>query len=432
MGSRIASILATISLESAQDETPNDQSALNETATLDEAVSDVIEYHREVEDSFNDAEILKETAQGLESLIATLESLEKPLDPTAAVFMNIAAESHLLRVGLNMNDAPTILSFESTATASEATRLSVASIKTKLLAIWEAIKQAFLRVRQTVIEFFKRLFDSNVKLRERAEGLRAETKKVTTNVPKSKTVDLGIHAYRLHVDGKVDQPMKHFEDVIFLAEQCAQNPAADLAKSSEFTQAILRAKDDQSLRAAIDKLKTIEFKVPSPFSERTIDGDVVIYRTKELPGGTRFGIEIHKPDAAKDGIEHLKHLARAVEFPWKRDIPLSLENTQAETLSLTDIERVAAGVKVLADKSDKLKKEVEEVSKSIEELGKRNAEVKFESLGGYRSRKIIDAYRAMVSFGHFNMKLPTSLAAYSVRVAHGYLAYARKSLAQYQ
>lgn len=436
MNNRISSLVAA-AMESAEIElqepvAPLDQPALDE---VDVAVSAVDDSHREVEGCIADTETLEEVHGGLESLAASLESLTAPLNPSAATFMNIAAEAHLARVGLNMNDAPIIASFESEEGAEKATKLSLDSVKTKIKAIWEAIKRMFAKVMEAVKAFFKHVMDANHRLEKRAAALEAAVSKIGNN-PTHKEIDLGHVLFaRLHVGGKVDRTTlsQGLTNVEHLVKDMGENPGQTVAQGAKLTIDVLRAKDEAGVDAVVNSLKNIKFTVPSVFTHKgeSKDGQVV-HTTVEMPGGTTYSIGVNEEITPDDsGIVHLRKLFTRVG--WNKAGANSFKEgaTKAETLGGDEILRIVHSAKAVAKQGAALNASIEKVTADIAALGANNAEVKAEQVGAEGAKKISDIYGALAKFGQQYMHIVSDAAAYSTRVLHGYITYAEKSIAAY-
>lgn len=434
MNNRISSLVAA-AMESAEIElqepvAPLDQPALDE---VDVAVSAVDDSHREVEGCIADTETLEEVHGGLESLAASLESLTAPLNPSAATFMNIAAEAHLARVGLNMNDAPIIASFESEEGAEKATKLSLDSVKTKIKAIWEAIKRMFAKVMEAVKAFFKHVMDANHRLEKRAAALEAAVSKAG-NTPKEKEIDLGHVLFaRLQVGGKVDRSTlsQGLTNVEHLVKDMGENPGQTVAQGAKLTIEVLRATDEAGVDKVIANLKNVKFAVPSVFAHKgeSKDGQVV-HTTVVMPGGTSYSIGVNEEITPDDsGIVHLRKLFTRIG--WNKSIPYKDIDTKAETLGPDEILRIVHSAKAVAKQGAALNASIEKVTADIASLGANNAEVKAEQVGAEGAKKISDIYGALAKFGQQYMHIVSDAAAYSTRVLHGYITYAEKSLAQY-
>lgn len=430
--------LVAAAMESVENELPEGAEVVNDAPVTavdasehDAAVAQVEESHRDVEAAYADGETLDEVAEGLEAICASLENLSEPLDARSAVYMNIAAESYLTRVGMDMSDTPMIASFENEG--ATATKLSVDSIKQKIRAIWEAIKRVFVKVKEAIFGFTKSLIDANHALDKRADALEAAVKAAHNHAQKEAEVDLGMLFHRLHVDGKVDG-IAHMADVVFLVEDMGKDPGNAIAQSADLTKKVLlQAKDEADIDALLSEFKKVQMVVPHAFSEKEEKDGETIHRTKELPGGVRYAISTSRFEKAGDAVGYLKNMVRSLGPQHdSKHIHFRPESTKAKTLSLQDIEQVAKSAKLVARQGSTFEAHVRQVTADIEKLGQMNAEAKADQIGKAGAEKITQLYSALASAGQRYMRIPLDAAVYSTRVMKGYVAYAEKSLASYE
>lgn len=187
-----------VSVESEENDITDTTVVVSSDQTIEDEVAEVTEAGIEVIEAEDDVEQLHEIAEGLESIVASLEaSIEDGgLDAQAAVFMQHAVNGYTRRVGLEAESfIPSLESFGGASGKAAATTISVESVKDKIKQIWQAIKNAVAKAIQATMNFFAKIFGGFEKLKSRVAGLRAEIKKISNNdKPKTDTIKVsGVH-----------------------------------------------------------------------------------------------------------------------------------------------------------------------------------------------------------------------------------------------
>jgi hypothetical protein len=215
--------------------------------TLEEDAPAAAEAADQVTDTVAAIEEAEEDLDTLEDIASVMdESSENGgMDQTAARVAEVAVESIYKRLGVRSKSAmPSMESFGSTKTRVTATKIAVEEIKEKATAIWDAIVKAFQTLKQWIINFFKRLFDANEALKQRAAALQKMASTMSGTPSKEKEVDLGGLANKLTMGGSVSPEgvKKGIENIIANVNEVAETIKSGISTglaSKEFEQYVL-------------------------------------------------------------------------------------------------------------------------------------------------------------------------------------------------
>jgi len=144
-------------------------------AQLDDAANDVVDADY-VTDELEDAAVALEALRSAVSKDLTEEN--PAVSDTTVNLVRIAAEKSLHHIGEVLN-LPA--SMESAATPYQRLQVTLESIGEKVKQIWEAIKKAVMAAWQALVEFFKGLFDSAVRVKQSIVKMRGAVKSMNAN-----------------------------------------------------------------------------------------------------------------------------------------------------------------------------------------------------------------------------------------------------------
>lgn len=161
--------------------------------SLEADLTEVEEAGTEAETDQTNVEQLEETAEALESIALSLEADAKNggLDPVAARYAQRAIDFALRPLGPSAKFSHASLeSFGGDSSKQSATLSMEADVKAWLKKVWEAIKRAIAKVRDSIKTLFIKLFAAAPKLKRRAEALQT-TAKGLEGEPKEKQLTIG-------------------------------------------------------------------------------------------------------------------------------------------------------------------------------------------------------------------------------------------------
>lgn len=333
-----------------------------------------------------------------------------------------------------MSAAPSLESFESPSRAKSATFLSMETIQDQLKAIWEAIKKAFAAAKTAVVAFFNKLVDATEHVARQAEQL-AHAATRFKGAPKSDTVDLGPLAHKLAVGGKLDNLMGHFADVSVLIEDLSAFDDAAVEENRRAGLALIKlfqARDEASVDAALKGFTAVAgYTAPKAFPVQKTTAEGVEYTTKELPGGIVCGVSVKKVDL--DGtVESIEKHLKAVTVIDRRVAAHGEISTAAKTASASDIKLIAGGCASLAKECRALREKTENAAKSFEDSSAHIAARFNDKISEAASTKAQVLFRALCKHSQTDLHIPVKLAANVLQIARAYMAYAHKSLSQYE
>ena len=399
----------------------------------DAAVTDVEEAHRGVEDALTDVETIEEAGTGLEALIASLESLDAPLTPCAATFMNIAAESHMLRVGLDMSDSPLIASFENDG--ATATRLSVDNIKAKIKAIWEAIKKAVINAYQSFMGFLKTAFDANEHLEKRAKALLNNAKHLGQAKARTEEIEDAALAKKLHTAGSTSDLVGQFADVVYFVEGVSETASQETTSEQTMAQVQARlqgAKSAEDLDKAFEHLKKLKIAPIKAFPTNSKTDKGHEHRSKDLPGGVYFVYTTYDGEPDADGLAYAQKFFESYQIQEKQSEVKGEISGKLPVLGPSAIQTICAGAMEIAQRNKTLNEEGKTAEKHFLEVSKAVEDTKAEQ--GLPSEQVarINAFHRLVGRNStLAIKRLGVILKYNTRVGRDFLAYAEKSYAQY-
>lgn len=174
-----------LDIETEDEENPEEMAEdFEDDADLADNDSDELEEMPAIENAFINLE-------GLENLVATVESFEDGLTPQSAQLMALTVPTALRSMGFPKemcdNSMPSLEDFGGTNTQVEATGVAVEGWKESIEKGWKAVKDFVLRVIKTSKEFVERLIDGAKRLKANADkiGKAIEQAQKDKYVPKS-------------------------------------------------------------------------------------------------------------------------------------------------------------------------------------------------------------------------------------------------------
>jgi len=295
------------SLES-EDETGAEDIEETGADSLEADLTEVEEAGGEAEADQTNVEQLEDTAEALESIALSLEADAKNggLDPVAARYAQRAIDFALRPLGPSAKFTHASLeSFGGDSSKQSATLSMEADVKAWLKKVWEAIKRAIAKVRDSIKKLFIKLFAAAPKLKRRAEALQT-TAKGLEGEPKEKQLTIaGNIASGLAVGKKVEglgdtaKSLRAQGDWLF----------DDFFKKTweygdAFTAALTNWKFDseknfESSAKAVDNLIG---QVPTVAGAKVASGDkrfagLEVDRSEPLPGNQAIFVTCKKPGA---------------------------------------------------------------------------------------------------------------------------------------
>ncbi|QNR51701.1 hypothetical protein Xoosp14_10 [Xanthomonas phage Xoo-sp14] len=194
---------------SMESEDNADENLPEETGSdsLEADLTEVEEAGAEADTDQTNVEQLEDTAEALESIALSLEADAKNggLDPVAARYAQRAIDFALRPLGPSAKFSHASLeSFGGDSSKQSATLSMEADVKAWLKKVWEAIKRAIAKVRDSIKQLFIKLFAAAPKLKRRADALQT-TAKGLEGEPKEKQLTIsGNIASGIAIGKKVD------------------------------------------------------------------------------------------------------------------------------------------------------------------------------------------------------------------------------------
>lgn len=152
--------------------------AVELTEVSDEA-SEVAEAGDGIEEVFSESTQATDDAQTLDSIADTLEEAEANggADQVTAKVAEIAVEGIYRRLGIRStasNSIPALESFGQRSTRQKATKAAFENIREQAKGVWAAVYKVLLEAKDWIVNFFKGIFDSNLRMRNYAEKLKGK------------------------------------------------------------------------------------------------------------------------------------------------------------------------------------------------------------------------------------------------------------------
>lgn len=271
--------------------------------SMEAAMLSVEEERQEMDAANSDVDEMVEIAEGLESIVASVEATQEEggLDAQSAQMMQLAVGAYTRRLGLEATDVtPALESFGGDSGRLSATTVSVEEIGKTVRNIWNAIKQAIQRAIKATADFFAKIFGGVDKVISRIDALEKKVKDLKGSASGKMKVS---GAQFLHVGGKVEakdilgglKELDHVANMAYgdylKAAQDYYKSVADKFKSSDVQKSDDEGKADEAAQEA-DKAAEEAGKKLEP------------WKTREFSGGKIFRAEDAKAiPALTDGTK---------------------------------------------------------------------------------------------------------------------------------
>jgi hypothetical protein len=179
-----------------------------EDGTVASAIVDINQDGFELQQEQDHIDDVQEAAASLESFITSLEEITDAggMTPEAAVVANHAVDAILAPVGESAEEVmPSLESYGNSSGRRNATRISVESLKSKLVEIWEYIKDLIKKARVRIKDWYLKVWSAAPALKKRAEAIRvkADSVKSAAKDGANAKVDISGVARKIQVDGKL-------------------------------------------------------------------------------------------------------------------------------------------------------------------------------------------------------------------------------------
>lgn len=194
---------------------PNDEAEsaiVDNSDSLEEAIIETDEAQDASDKELEKTEVLEEAAQGLESILLTLEShaANGKVDQDVVAVANAAMGVHARKLGIQ----------NEVRLSNENLSLSMEEAENWVKRAWEALKKAVAAVWESIVNFLKRVFTATGRLKARGERLQ---KLQLSGEPKEKEMRILGLAKRLAVGTKVQlDPEKGLKDLTALVSTTSE------------------------------------------------------------------------------------------------------------------------------------------------------------------------------------------------------------------
>ena len=197
---------------------------------------------------------------GLEDIKESVEASlqEGGLDRAGAALMVSSSKALMLPLEHSI-PMPSLERFGGRGERIGSTHIAIEALKDKIDKIWEAIKKAFERLRVKVMNWYKAIFDSVTKIKNRADKIMEEAKNIDSS-PEKDSFDFVIE--RITHDGKdVDNLSKDMDSLIAMASGVLSSLYNSLTTKAAngFTEAIrsVSVKSAEDIVATMEKFYTV-------------------------------------------------------------------------------------------------------------------------------------------------------------------------------
>lgn len=191
-------------------ESENDDAAVVE-APLDAenaetAMVEATSVGADIDAGLSEVEATEADAETLGEIADTVEASEETggLDPVAAEVTQVAVEAIYARLGISNSKQPALEGFADVNNRVKETKISVEDIREKLKTIWDAIINAFNKIKQWVSNFIAAIIDANERLAQRADALEKKAR-ATKGTPKEADMPAGNLGSALGTGGGFDK-----------------------------------------------------------------------------------------------------------------------------------------------------------------------------------------------------------------------------------
>ena len=177
--SRRKGLVAAMEDESLLVEGGETAGAPEELATLPEAeisegAGEIEQRSTAIEDAETDAETLGDVQDVMADSVETGEGLSR----VAAEMAEVVVESICARLGITTKVMPSMESFGSTNSRKASTMLAMEGVGEQIARVWQAIKDAIIKLWNKIVAFVKKITNGNLALEKAAKGLKDRVAKL--------------------------------------------------------------------------------------------------------------------------------------------------------------------------------------------------------------------------------------------------------------
>lgn len=405
----------------------------------------------ELENEFEIAEQVSNVIGSLESLAAEAEAsiAEGGLDRFAGGLLQVAAEAQLGRVGIGAEGVvASVESFGGSGTRTEATTVSVESIKDAAKNLWKWLVKKYKEIREKVLKWFKKIFSGAAQLKARAEKVakKAVDSKSTLKDDADDSIEIGGAAKYLStgVAGKVDIPalaanvakMKDVANATFQDHGERIKDAADgVEKLLETANGLDKDKWEKG-GADIALLGGVKnFKASDLIDEAAYTTGGTFLGARDLTGPKASEISFGTLAEAKTSLDKVTIKFEAAKGSDGKAIDFD-EDATFKPIEPNKVKDIAEDVVVLAEavlayesRYYKYQKDLEKMEKAAEKLAK-SMDKYSPNTGGAAANKVCGAFYEMVM--RLNSNPSAQFTAAVMGSGKAALDVCDKSLAQYE
>lgn len=199
----------------------------------------------QVEEAEADVAVVEQIEEVLEKAVESGEGISE----TAAEIAQIAVESMQRRLGIKAAKMPSLESFGSASSRVTATRVALEGIKDTAKKAWAAIVNFVKSIAEKIKTFFKGLFDTNTRLLNRAEKIKARASE-TKGTPEGKVDAKAVFAGFRGDKGNVATYLANATELVSGSEKVAKSLTNALSTSNDL--------DKEAAAKAMTSIKSVQ------------------------------------------------------------------------------------------------------------------------------------------------------------------------------
>ena len=390
------------------------------------AVAEATDISNDIEAATGEIDSASADAETLETITEKVEATEETggLTPEAAEVVEVAVEAIYARLGIRSNPMPAMEGFNSSSSRVRATHIAVEDWKQKIKDIWKAIVNAFKRVYEWIMSFFKSIFDANAKLASRANALIAGLKDADGKTAKSKEISGGGFVNKLVTKGgwNVEKAVNSIGHAGFA------KPINELIND------IAKFNKEVDIKAATADEKVFnDYKIGVPTGLKQIKGEdapenMKWYGFDDLPGNKRIAILYPSKEvsgkAAWENATQAKLVTSNSKLDVKKEKVDTLTVAQIRTIAdaaLANVKEITMSKSLSTSFEADLKNSIQDANNLAQQTPKDESIKERAQLVG----------KAFISFTNTTVKLYNTIYAHMTTTTQAGLDYAEKSLKEY-
>lgn len=284
----------------------NAESLETELLEVQEVEAEGVEQEAQVEEAIEVSEALDEYQEALESI-----GKQGGLDRNGAMILQIGLEQLCARVGIEPTAMafPSMESFGGATSRIHSTKVAMESVKETAKKVWEAIMAAIKRAGAWLKDFWKKLTDSNHRLKARADKIKAAVASVkgeaTGEIENSSLAD------KLHINGKVEKNFgQDFDEFTKFCEAMAGKVVPAVVETSKKVVDIIpKAVQDQGMEDIPFKVAEVKGAFSglqlSAAEGESVEG-VEVLKSKQLLGGKALVVQVPTADGVAGAMAFAK------------------------------------------------------------------------------------------------------------------------------